>query len=113
MTEAEYKKIQTQDPKFRVPFTKLKNNKYFMICKSRISNCEMGELYITKITKKCIYYLDFNRIQRRTNKEEFQDDYDFYNYNLFICIDTENDDYNPFPMTYDSNTEKIYYNIPN
>ena len=48
MSEAEYKKIQTQDPKFRVPFTKLKNNKYFMICKSRISNSEMGELYIYK-----------------------------------------------------------------
>ena len=30
-----------------------------------------------------------------------------------LDFDTENDDYNAFPMTYDSNTEKIYYNIPN
>jgi len=101
----------TQDQRFRVPFNKLENSKYFMICKSKISNSDIAELYITKITNKCIYYLDFNRIPRRSTKEIFQEDYDFYNYNLFACIDNE-EDYSPFPMTYDNNSETVYLNKP-
>ena len=110
MSDALYR--QTQDHKFRVPFTKLNNHKYFLICKSKISNSNIGELYITKITKKCIYYLDFNQIKRRSTKEIFQEDYDFYNYNLFVSIDGTDNNYSPFPMTYDNNTEQIYFNIP-